>query len=73
MSPRNSDRQGFTSMEPEERRYIAQQGGQASHGGQGRYEKDHEEDYNDEKEDEYGDGNHPSSRYHDDAAEEAPQ
>src|SRR5690349_19668822 len=49
MATGRNSRRGFGSMDPEQRRRIAQRGGEASHGGRGRdYEQDYEEDYDDD-------------------------
>ena len=46
--PRNSERRGFASMDPDERRQIARRGGEASHGGRGGYRNYEEDQYEDD-------------------------
>src|SRR6186713_1130038 len=61
--PRNSDRRGFASMDPDDRRQIARRGGEASQSGRGgyrnydqnEYEEDEfdQDDYDENEDDDY--------------------
>src|SRR5215469_2920883 len=61
---RRSENRGFASMDPEQRRRIASEGGRASHGGRGRsHEDDYDEDYDDDYDED--DDRNVSNRYED--------